>query len=265
MIARAALVALVALAACAKGTSGGDDDGPGVPDGAVGAADAPVGVPDADPVGGPADANLCPTAPCDLVQQCGCEAPTVCDLDLGSLPNTACRAVSSPGMETATCTALSQCAGGYVCVSGSCSRYCAVDADCGGDPRRKCIVTLQSDGVPIDGATTCSAGCEPPNAAAGGCPAGHACRLAFEDPDGTGGSGDEIPFMVCGTAGATAAGGACTSNANCQADHLCINTGTTTCHRLCTLTPAGGECTSGTCTGLVPAMLIAGKEYGACI
>jgi hypothetical protein len=257
--------AALLLASCA--TAGGDDDDDDDDDIIV-QADADPNQPDSVPVGGDIDAGggMCPTDPCDLVQQCGCTSPQVCDLSLSMLGSTTCRGVTTPGMEGSACTALEDCAGGYVCVSGSCSKYCAIDVDCG-DIRRKCIVTLESGGTPIPGAVTCTSACNPANAAEGGfCPAGFSCHLSFLDPDMDPMSGDETAFATCGAAGAVAQGGACTANTDCAQNHLCVNTGTTTCVRMCTVSPAGGECPIGTtCGGLIPTMLIGGIEYGACL
>jgi len=255
--------AALLLASCATAGNSDDDDDIVVP------PDADPSQPDGTPVGGGIDAGggTCPTSPCDLVQQCGCTSPQVCDLSLSMLGSTTCRGVTAPGMESSSCTALEDCAGGYVCVSGSCSKYCGIDVDCG-DIRRKCIVTLEAGGTPIPGAITCTSACNPADAAAGFCPAGFSYHLSFTDPDMSlpTESGDEVAFATCGAAGAVAQGSACTANTDCAQNHLCINTGTTVCARMCTVAPAGGECGIGTtCAGLIPTMLIGGIEYGACL
>lgn len=274
------LALAVAGAGCATADTGDDDDigpiadaapgapdaRPGAPDARPGAPDARPGAPDAQP-GAPDAAATCPRTPCDLVAQCGCTPPQVCDLSLTNLGETTCRTVDTPGMVGSACSALQDCAGGFVCVDGNCQQYCNVDADCG-DPRRKCIITLQSGGTPIPNATTCSSACDPTDAAAGGlCPAGFSCTLAFDDPDMDPQSGDEIPFATCNQAGSATQGQTCSTTSDCAINHLCINTGTgSVCARVCTLSPAGGECSGTTsCGGLVPRMVIAGTEYGACL
>jgi hypothetical protein len=181
------------------------------------------------------------------------------------LGSTKCRNVTTPGMEGSACTPLEDCAGGYVCVSSSCSKYCAIDVDCG-DIRRKCVVTLVAGGTPIPGAITCSSACDPTDAAAGGfCPAGFSCHLSFIDPDMDPESGDETTFATCGPAGTATQGQACTFSTDCAINHLCIGPTPTTCVRMCTV-PTGAECPIGTtCVGLLPQMIIGGVEYGACI
>jgi hypothetical protein len=182
------------------------------------------------------------------------------------LGSNACRGVTTPGMEGAGCVALEDCAGGYACIGGACSKHCAIDVDCA-DIRRKCAVTLQSGGTPIPGVLMCSSACDPTDAAAGGfCPAGFSCHLSFIDPDGDPESGDETTFATCNEAGAATQGQACANNLDCAVNHLCIGPAPTTCVRMCTVAPPGGECPIGTtCVGLIPTMLIGGIEYGACI
>lgn len=131
------IAVLLALAACASSTPGGnqidsagDDDSDATVD-SPDPTDSPVDTPDPTdgdttdtpnpvdgdmtdtstidgpsidaPVDAPIDANNCPTQPCDLHQQCGCTSPLVCDLDFTDLVGTQCRAVNQAGTETSRC------------------------------------------------------------------------------------------------------------------------------------------------------------------
>ncbi len=260
-----ALCAALCFVGCARAYPPGGDDSDEAqadaqpdylsPDARPGSSDATV-FPDGEPV--------CPTSPCDLVEQCGCTPPQVCDLDTGNIGSTQCRAVSVPGTEESACGTLTECDRGYVCVSDGCSKFCKVDADCG-DPRRKCAVTLYTGGMPVPNATTCSSACEPPNAAAGDCPPGRACRMAYTDVDADPDNGNETVYAMCGAAGAGVQGDTCTRSSDCAANFLCLNNDGLECARICTLSPAGGECTTGTCRGLIPSMLIGGVVYGVCL
>ncbi len=54
---------------------------------------------------------------CQLVPQSGCPGQA-CDLDLNHLDvaGTTCRAITTPGTEQSTCSTLSDCAAGYLCM-----------------------------------------------------------------------------------------------------------------------------------------------------
>ena len=222
------------------------------------------------------DAGTCPTQPCDLHAQCGCTAPLVCDLDFTDLVGTSCRAVNQPGTETSTCSSgspataqSSYCAGGFVCVgSGAnavCEKYCDMDADCG-QPRGQCVIQLTANNAPIAGATVCSGNCNPVNSSAGGCPAGFKCGFFTVTSALTGNQPRDI--VDCALPGTGTQGTACTSDAGCAANFMCVNTGTTACRRICNRTTGGNECAAvpgTTCGGFNPALVVGGAEYGACI
>lgn len=148
-------------------------------DGAVAIDAAP---PDATPPDAmPPDANTCPTSPCDLVEQCGCSTTQACDIDFTDLDGTACRGITVAGDENDTCTSVSQCDAGYVCLGGSgtssCTRYCDDDADCG-TPRGQCVLQIVDDmQQPIPGAVACSSNCDPANTTNAACPSGWSCDL----------------------------------------------------------------------------------------
>src|SRR5437764_13970378 len=94
---RWALVALVVGVSCARGGIGVSSDGGGDGDGRI---DAPPGGGDA-PSGDAS--NGCAVQPCDIATQCGCTATQACDLN-NTLNGNACRAVTTPGTESNTCT-----------------------------------------------------------------------------------------------------------------------------------------------------------------
>jgi hypothetical protein len=264
----------LALAACATSSApGGDIDGNVDPTGDGGndptgdGGNDPTGDGGSDlPDGGPGapDAAACVSSPCDLVPQCGCPSNQACDLDFSDLVGTACRGVATPGTEVNTCSAINQCAAGYVCLGGSgsssCMRYCAGDGDCVG-PRGQCAIQIvNSQNQPIDGATVCSSNCDPVAASHPLCPTGWTCDLF------TAGARN---IVDCRPAGPATQGQSCATT-GCAANHSCINVGgSPQCLRLCAL-PAGTQCSAvpgSTCRRLgdAPGFVVAGQEYGACL
>ncbi len=267
------LAAALAFAFGCATAGDGDNSGDDAPDidGATGPTiDADPSRPDSTLVGGDIDASTCASSPCDLVDQCGCAAPNVCDLDVSNLPNTHCRPVNSPGMDESTCASFNDCAGGFVCVSAadeaSCRRYCRTNADCDA-PRGACVITLVDGSTEIPGAVVCSSNCDPINPAAGGCPATWGCYPGVIDPDGVPGNGDETTIGDCAPAGAGTQGATCAANSDCAQGFLCINTGVTTeCLRMCNT--AVGDCSGSpgtTCGGTDPVITLGGVTYGICI
>jgi hypothetical protein len=264
---------LMSMVACATSSpsgggidaTAGDDDagaidsGGATPDSIPGTApDASVSEPDAMN-----NAN-CPTAPCDLLEQCGCNATQACDIDFNDLAGTACRGVSAQGDDNDTCASITACAAGYVCVgdatNDSCKQYCDMDADCG-TPRGQCVIQLtNSTGTPIAGATVCSSNCDPSTVANPLCPTGWGCDIftaTFNSVD--------HDIADCRVVGAGAQGAACSATAACAAGFTCVNTGTNVCARICRR-PAGTECTGGTtCTSFTTPFVVGAQEYGVCI
>jgi len=253
------------------------DDGAAIDAPAIDASAIDASAIDAVAIDAPAiDASTCPTAPCDLHQQCGCTAPLVCDIDFTDLVGTSCRAVNQAGTEGSTCfsgnpaTAQSSyCAGGHVCVGSgnqaTCEKYCDASSDCG-QPRGQCVIQLTNGSAPIAGATVCSSNCNPVNSAAGGCPSGWKCAFFTVNNALTGNQDRDI--VDCTVAGAGTQGAACTTDASCAADFLCSTVGTATaCRRVCNLTTGGNECAAipgTTCGGFNPALVVGGATYGIC-
>jgi hypothetical protein len=284
-----------ALVGCAQGSgSGGDggfvDSGP--------RADADPNAPDADP-NAPDAANGCPTAPCDLLAQCGCTGGEVCDLDNTMLPTggTACREVVSPGTEQGNCNTSNQCAGGYVCLGspGQCRRYCGNDGDCGAGAFCNLDVVYDSGGgnfMDVPGATTCSKSCEPDKASANGCPGSpqFGCHIYQHDPDDPPVTdGDEVLISDCSAPGLGGDDADCSVNGSfdCQPGFDCVVLTFTTictvngdcaagqecdqaqgqciddlCKQNCRV--LGGTCAVGTCNSFNPAAIVDGVEYGVC-
>lgn len=266
------------LAACAS-AGGGDGatdariDGDGAPISTP--ADADPDAPDANPTTGGADANdgTCPTAPCDLVQQCGCQPGWACDLDgtMVATGGTECRGVNAQGMEASTCSAVEDCAAGYICIGANpaqCRRYCATDADCTGGGSL-CLISITSGGNPVPGAVTCTKDCDAvATANPTGCPTGMACHLFVDDPDNSlpTASGDERFLTDCLTAGAGTDNASCAANGmtDCAPGHDCVNLGgNNVCKQTCAY--PGGACAVGACQRYAaPRPIINGQEYGVC-
>jgi hypothetical protein len=264
---------LLAAGACATGQSSADAD-PNAPDADPNAPDADPSAPDATPVG-TIDASIsCPKSPCDLVQQCGCSSPQVCDLDNSALPTggTRCRDVTTPGQDQATCSSLNGCAGGFVCLGspGQCRRYCNGDSDCPG-AGGLCLLTVQYDSgggnfMDVPGAVVCTKDCQPHLAANNNCPAGYGCHIFLDDS-----MGDRF-LTDCTTAPASGGGddAPCTTSSNCQPGYDCIRLtqgGETSnlCKQNCVV--ASPSCDGGrTCTAFGdPKPIIGGVEYGVCL
>lgn len=213
------------------------------------------------------DASTCPTAPCDLHQQCGCASPLACDLDFTDLVGTQCRAVNAPGTETSTCASFSECAIGHVCVGGAagrCEKYCDANSDCG-QPRGQCVIQLNNGTTPIAGATTCSANCNPINSAAGGCPSGSKCGFFTVNNALTGNLDRDI--VDCTTPGAGALNATCTTDATCGSDLMCSTVNAVTrCRKVCTVgsNECAGVAGATTCGGFNPALVVGGVTYGIC-
>lgn len=276
---------LCALAACAQGespNSGGSGDGDGDLLDASAISDAAIGVqpdamelqpdamPDAAPVGVDA-APVCPTDPCDLVDQCGCLAGEACDLAADPFAGNDCRTVASPGVEGSTCAGPGDCGAGYTCVadgfgSATCKPYCSGDEHCGA-PRGQCLVQLQSGGADIPGALVCTSSCDPTDIAAGGCPLTYGCFPFIINPDGVAGSGDEVDIVECAPAGDGTQFDLCIDNSDCAPDYLCVDTGLTffECLRQCDNVGAACAAVNGTdCLGFADPHVVGGTEYGAC-
>lgn len=213
----------------------------------------------------PIDGSTCPTAPCDLVEQCGCAMNQACDVDFSDLDGTACRGVATAGDENDTCTAINQCAAGNVCVgdgtNNSCEHYCADNSDCAG-PRGQCVIQLNDGTDPIPGAVTCSSNCNPATATNPLCPTGWTCDVFTATFGGT-----DHDIADCRVAGTRQIDQTCSATMACAAGLSCVNTGVqSVCLKICTR-PSGTECSvdpGSTCTGFNPALVVGGTEYGVC-
>lgn len=240
------------------------DADPGAPD-ATPTPDAMPGDIDAMPPDAAIDGSTCPTAPCDLVEQCGCATNQACDIDFVDLEGTACRGIATAGDENDTCAATNQCAAGYVCLGDatnrSCERYCADNSDCTG-PRGQCVIQINDGTDPIPGAVTCSSNCNPATTTNPLCPTGWTCDLFTATFGGT-----DHEIVDCRAAGPATQGQSCATN-ECAAGLSCVNTGAELlCLKVCTR-PAGTECASipgASCYGLgADGFVVGGTEYGVC-
>ncbi len=196
---------------------------------------------------------------CQLVPQSGCTGQA-CDLDLTHLDvaGTTCRPVTTAGTELNTCTGMSDCAAGYLCLDNECARYCATDANCDA-PGGLCVITLYANGTtPIAGVALCSPNCNPLTAA--GCPSGQGCGV-YANADGR-------QYTACHAASTGTQGTACTNDLDCAPGFGCINftsNGTTTveCMQLCqptvTVCPAAMSCLA-----FNPAVTVGPTSFGIC-
>ena len=219
----------------------------------------------------PPDANNCVTQPCDILSACGCPDDQACDVDTDDLMGTACRPVAAnPGAEDNTCSNISGCPPGLVCLGnpGHCRKYCDDNPDCG-QPRGQCVVTITDGTNPIPGIPkTCTSNCDPTNSQANACPGGEKCSLFVLDVGG-------VPTNIvdCDTAGTRTNGQDCTTagaanDGLCAKDHLCVTTsggGNTTniCRKTC-IVGGAGICTAGACEGFNEAFIVGGTNYGFC-
>lgn len=220
------------------------------------------------PTDAPIDGNGCPTQPCAFNPQCGCAPQLACDIDFTDLVGTSCRAINVAGNAQSTCGSFSECGADYTCVMAGggmrCERFCSSDMQCGA-PRGQCIIQITTQqGVPIQGATTCSSNCNPLATTNGGaCPAGWKCGFF------TIGQAD---IVDCALPGAGVHGTACNTDADCGAGTMCstytVNgVASKKCRRVCNRTGGGQECatiTGTSCAGFVPGLTVGGTEYGIC-
>lgn len=267
------------LAGCAGSVGDGDsteDDGGKEDD------------PDGDGGGGGGDDGggggvTCPGEPCDLYDQCGCEAGQACDLDAEAFATggTMCRAVTTPGQSQADCSTDDECAAGYGCFGdpGQCRRYCEGDGDCGGG---HCMIEViydasgGGDWQSVPDAALCTKSCKP-ESPAGGCPAERACDFYMEDPNDTPASGDEFWYTDCRPAGDGGNAASCEADGNdsCQSGMGCFSMTYSEadireeCRQICIWTvngePGDRSCGTGTCHEIGgDGVVIAGTEYGVC-
>ena len=221
------------------------------------------------------DANGCLTQPCDIPTQCGCGSGA-CDIDGSDLNGTACRAITTPGQNTSTCTVPSDCDKDYVCLGGandaSCHKYCGSNTECG-SPRGQCVIDIKSGGNIIPGIPpACSSNCDPANSASPNvCPSTMKCSIFTASH-----MGSNYDISDCEKAGTIAQptsgnGTTCKVGTNgddtlCAANNLCttIDAGSTFfCRKICVF--PGGTCPNArTCLHFNPVTAIAGTEYGVC-
>ena len=262
----------ILLGGCAAATSGTPDSGTDHPDSGVGhpdadpgAPDAQIGIPDAHP--GAPDAHVYPDASpgtpdasptaCTLVPNSGCGAGQCCDLTSAGDGTVACRDTGS-GTSSSTCTYMTDCAAGYICLgdgtNASCLKYCTSDGQCTA-PGGLCVDTItDSAGTPLPGPiTVCSTNCNPISAV--GCPPGWACNIFTEPSPGT------RYVTECYAAGSGTQGSSCTYANDCAAGYMCLSDGL--CYQTCNT--ATGVCSGGlSCYGLSSPLTLGGITYGVC-
>lgn len=272
MYLRLFLLCLPSLVLACATASNSSDSGPTPKTDATTGIDATTEVADADTLVHP-DADTCPGDPCQIAPQCGCGGQA-CDLDFEDLPNgsTACRDITVPGDESASCNSTTACAAGFVCLSKQCRAYCNSEVPCSGGGQ--CLVQPAYDsggGVleSVPGVTTCTKSCSPEKATDNGCPSTpqFGCHLVNHDPDGVADNGDEFYHTDCRSAPSTGGGNGdpCLGgDSDCRAGYECVSrSGNLVCKQLCIY--PDGSCDSGTCVPLLTRVFIDGIEYAVCL
>jgi hypothetical protein len=218
---------------------------------------------------GPADARPRPDAEpvvCTLVPQFGCFVDEACDLSPSEpLTETECRDVDTPGMDSAACTARTDCAAGWVCLGATgeprqCVEYCTSDSHCAPSAGGLCLLEIVVGSTPVPDVLTCSKACHPITSS--GCPTGFGCFVLTED------GGAERDFTHCFASGTGTQGSPCTSLGDCAPGFNCVSfgAGVVECARSCNVdTGAGCAAHPGTiCGELVGNPTVGGVEYGIC-
>jgi hypothetical protein len=247
------MLVLVAASACARADGGRSTDA---------TADTTV-------VDMAIDSNGCSTQPCSILPQCGCGTGNACDIDSSDNKGTACRAVNTPGTETAACNTIYQCDKGFVCLGGSafasCKKYCSSDADCG-TPRGACVIDITAGGQPVMGIpSVCSSNCEPTATNSPECPSTYKCGLFTASHNGTSVKIADCSPAGTGTQGASCASGTMGADNLCAKGYLCSTVTSDTafkCRRICQ--KAASNCGAATCLSFNPPFTIGGTEYGIC-
>lgn len=215
------------------------------------------------------DAPVCPTTPCDLLEQCGCAGALVCDIDFSDLNGYACRSVTVPGTEGSSCATPAQCAGGHLCLGGTCQRWCGDDSACTA-PRGQCVTAV--GGVTTPGPVgVCSPSCDPVSSGSS-CGVGNKCAFAHADSPPVG-----LPreYVTCAAAGNGAQGASCSvggapNDALCAANFQCTQVGPTDmghCRHVCRVDNGSADCAgtgATTCVAFAPGLIVGGIEYGTC-
>lgn len=267
MTIRIAILLGLLVAACAKASGEQPDAPPVVASDAAADASDPVDAPLA-----PDASNGCAAQPCDILAQCGC-AGAACDIDGSDGMGAACRAITTAGHETSTCTSPGRCDAGFVCLTadniGTCRKYCDADADCG-TPRGKCVVDINDGtGNPLTGIpTTCSSNCDPTNVAAGGCPPTMNCGVFTTTHLGVAQNIAQCaPATATGTQGVSCGPAGAPDDKLCAPDFMCTTVtagGANNCRRVCNKTLNTGCTGLLTCIGFTTPLTLAGTEYGVC-
>ncbi len=255
---RACTVSCSADGQCPDGTTCGTDSfchAPGEPAGSCaegGAGDDSSGSDDGSDGSDGGDGSDGPGAcePCDPVEQCGCVDGEACYVGRGS-PEPAC-APAGTGVEETPCATDGECAAGFAChiepgLGGHCQAYCNQDADCGGG------VSLCNRPVAGTETRTCTSDCDPLDNAA--CGLLEKCTL----DQGAGGRSD----ARCLEHGGGLDFETCFEQYDCAPGYICAAAEPEfgVCEFMCI---TGTSCGSSTCTGYLPAVELAGVEYGFC-
>jgi hypothetical protein len=182
----------------------------------------------------PDGAKACPAGVCNYQTSAGCSGATpACVPELAGGTVTPACSPAGAGKTGSMCAQLSDCAAGYLCVSGLCRKLC-----CGGDwtgcdgPDQHCLKTLSYADSGGNAINTGAMLCYPVNK----CDAlqpfscsqpGTQCLIA----DATGAT-------ACLTAGNGGAGEGCP----CMGGFTCVlSNGNPTCVRLCAAVPGGAQ------------------------
>lgn len=148
---------------------------------------------------------------------------------------------------------IDSCPNGTLCANGWCKEACPVPdslgISCGPVGSICCSLTEACTGTT---ATACTNSCTP---FVGGCPEGFGCHILN--------ASSAMDYSDCRLAGTGLQGAACTTSAECAADHACISGQPSRCLRYCVVDDAARGCDVGlNCQGI--GRIVDGKHYGLC-
>lgn len=221
----------------------GDDTAPPDEDSGTGKTDTKSGT---DTGGGGTDTSTC-TIPsgkvCGTDPQCGCAGKN-CDVTKTD-GTRACVAAGSKALHD-KCAAIGDCGAGLSCIAGNCLPFCdSSKGDCSGT----CTNIQDSTGASIPGYTVCFESCDLVSPSS-------TCGAGNCQPDGSGGT-------VCTAAGTSTGAAGCSSSTpfSCAAGYICLTSNA--CAKWCRV-GFPGDCSTGTCGSLSPAVMVGSTEYGVC-